>query len=614
MKSSIAYSEEFENKEIGEIALSKFKSLAKEYFQIEISLDNDYAKVVKDSARFYSFNLPNEISEIFIRFEDAPLFWIFRSPVIIQVEEFYKLSISNLSGQNYYKTIREFYSKWLLIKSEEEKRYFSSSAISYIEKRSNSNNFLPLILHALLLAFDVNFFDPLKSFELLERAKENVSQTELGAQIKDELKYLLNTYEGFIFLKQNEFALALNYFNSALVIKPYGITAKFYSAYSFALTKSGEFSEDALSEIFRYDSSRIEYAIEKNDFNMLEHFISNPVFLNALLSKNVSQSYDLVSDFLRNAKAAAQSDLNSMKVNLNNFKNLNLHDYYTDEVTSNISYLEKTNANYSKTENVLFKGASGKLQQKFIQTLEIITNKIKEKYNSEIVAKLQIYESEIKNKLNEIQLLTQSREENKQKIKEKINNTIKLIEKRTAENIAVLEEKINDLQSVPSFDPKSSFQNAMTYNFILSFTVFLLGGCAGYSSSNVMDALTFNNILSVIIMDGLKWGVIAFSVGLIISVIFAGLAVLEGSSQKQKLLLAINNLKKEKDFQIDYFKKEAEHNEKIGEERFNKNIEDKKKYIEKLKGERDTLGSKYNEEAVKKINEESIPILKLMEF
>ena len=614
MKSDTAYKEESESKELGEIALSKFKSLAKEYFQIEISYDNDYAKVVKDSSRFFSFNLPNEISEIFIRFEEAPLFWVFRSPVIIQVEEFYKLSISNLSGQNYYKIIREFYSKWLLIKSEEEKRYFSSSAISYIEKRSNSNNFLPLILHALLLAFDVNFFDPLKSFELLERAKENVSQTELGAQLKNELKYLLNMYEGFIFLKQNEFALALNYFNSALALKPYGITAKFYSAYSDALTKNGEFTEDALSEIFQYDASRIEYAIEKNDFNMLEYFINYPVFLNVLLSKNISQSYDLISDFLRNAKASAQSDLNRMKVNLNNFKNLNAHDYYTDEVTSNISYLEKIIANYSKTENVLFKGAAGKLQQKFIQTIEIITNKIKDKYNAEVAAKLQIYENEIKSKLNEIQLLNQSREENKQKIKDKINNTIKLIEKRTSENIAVLEEKINDMGSLPSFDPKSSFQNAMTYNFILSFTVFLLGGCAGYSSSNVMDALTFNNILSVILVDGLKWGIIAFSIGLIISVIFAGLAVLEGSSQKQKLLQSINNLKKEKDFQIDYFKKEAEHNEKIGEERFNRNIEDKKKYIEKLKGERDTLGNQYNEEAVKKMNEESIPILKLMEF
>ncbi|MHB8578566.1 MAG: hypothetical protein ACYDA4_01755 [Ignavibacteriaceae bacterium] len=614
MTSDTTYSEDFGSKEIGEIALSKFKSLAKEYFQIEISLDNDYAKVMKDSSRFFSFNLPNEISEIFIRFEDAPLFWVFRSPTIIQIEEFYKLSISNLSGQNYYKTIREFYSKWLLIKSEEEKRYFSSSAISYIEKRSNSNNFLPLILHALLLAFDMNFFDPLKSFELLERAKENVIQTEIGSQIKDEIKYLLNTYEGFIFLKQNEFALALNYFNGALAVKPYGITAKFYSEYAAALTKDGEFTEGALSEIFRYDTSRIEYAIAKNDLNMLEYFSSNPVFLNVLQSKNISQSYELISDFLRNAKAVVQSDLNRLKVNLNNFKNLNMEDYYTDEVTFNISYLEKIIANYSKTENVLFRSAASKIQQKFIQTLEIITNKIKDKYNSEIVVKLQIYESEIKSKLNEIQLLAQNREENRQKIKDKISNNINLIEKRAAENIAILEEKINDLQSVPSFDPKSSFQNAMTYNFILSFTVFLLGGCAGYSSSNVMDSLTFNSFLSVILVDGLKWGIIAFSIGLIISVIFAGLAVMEGSSQKQKLLLAINNIKKEKDFQIDYFKREAEHNEKIGEDRFNRNIEDKKKYIEKLKGERDSLDNQYKEEAVKKMNEESMPILKLMEF
>ncbi len=614
MKNSTTYSEDFESKELGEIAMSKFKSLAKEYFQVEISSAVDFAKVMKDSVRFYSFNLPNEISENFIRFEEAPLYWIFRSPTIIQVEEFYKLSISNISGQNYYKTIIDFYSKWLLIKSDDEKRYFSSSAINYIEKRSNSNNFLPLVLHALLLSFDPNFFDPLKSFELLERAKENVNQSEFGDSIKVELTYLLNTYEGFIFLKQNEYALALNYFNAAIASKPYGITAKFYSAYSSALTRNGEFPEEALSDLFGYDTLRIEYAIEKNDFNMLEYFISNPIFTKILQSKNISHTYEQISNFLRNTKATNQYDLNKIKVNLNNFKNLNLLEYYTDEVNSNIAYLEKIISNYSKSENVIFKGVAGKLQQKFVQTIDFITNRIKDKHNAEIASKLEIYESEIRSKLNEIQVLTQNREESKQRIKEKINNTLKLIEKRTADNIAIVEEKINNLQAVPSFDPKASFQNAMTYNFILSFTVFLLGGCAGYSNSGLTDSLTFNNILSVIIVDGLKWGVIAFAVGLIVSVIFAGLAVMEGSSQKQKLLQAINSLKKEKEYQIDYFKKEAEHNEKIGEERFIKNIEDKKRYIEKLKNEKNTLFDKYKAEADKKYNEECTPLLKLIEF
>ncbi|MHB1687861.1 MAG: hypothetical protein ACYCVH_10855 [Ignavibacteriaceae bacterium] len=614
MNGSTIFSEEYEGKELGEIVSSKFKSLAKEYFQIEISTGIDYTKILKESSRFYSFNLPYEINEMFIRYESAPLFWIYRSPLIIQLEEFYKISISNLSGQNYYKTIREFYSKWLLINSEEEKRYFSSSAINYIEKRSNNNNFLHLIFQALILAYDDYFFDPLKSFELLERAKENVSQTDLGDEIKDELKYLLNIYEGFIFLKQSEYTLAQNYFNAALAVKISGITAKFYSAYSSVLLKNDYFPEDVLSFVFNYDISMIEYAIEKNDFNMLEYFINYPVFNNLLLSKDISQSYDLLSNFLRDAKASSQYDLNRIKINLNNFKNLNLHDHYNDNVISNIAYLEKIFLNYLKNENVLFKGAAEKLHQKFIETLEIITNTIKEKYNAGVMAKLQVYDNEIQNKLNEIQMLSKEREENRVKIKDKINKTLKVIEKRTAENISMIEEKVNNLQLVPNFDPKASFQNAMTYNFILSFTVFLMGGCAGYSNSSLTDLGTLNTIMATIITSGLKWGIIAFSVGLIISIISAALAVLEGNSQKQKLLQAINDLKKERDYQIDYYKKEAEHNEKIGEERYNKNIEDKKKYIDKLKGERDVQEKKHREEADQKINEECNPILKLMEF
>ncbi len=613
MNKSIEYNEEFESKDLGEIISSKFKSLAKEYFQLDVSNGTDREKSLKESAKFYAFNLPPEINEMFIRFEDAPLFWVFRSPLITQLEEFYKLSLSNLSGRNYYKTVRDFYLKWVLINSTEEKRYFSSSAINYIDKRSNNNNVLHLIFHSMILAYDEYFYDPLKSFELLERAKEIVAQSGLNSEIKNELLYLINVYEGFVFLKQNEYKLAQNYFNAAVPFKSGGITARFYISYTSTLIENGHFPEEFLSEIFKHDIARLEFGIEKNNLDMVEYFLKFPIFTNLLIAQDLPQSYESISDFLRDSKGAGTYDLNSLKANVNNFKNLNLEEYYSDSIVAGINYLDKIMQNYSKNENVLFKGASDKLHNKFTQILELILNKIKEKYNEQIASKLQIYESEIQNKLNEIQAYSKEREESKVRIKERTAATISSIEKRTADNIAVVEEKINNLQFIPNFDPRAAFKNAMTYNFILSFTVFLLGGCAGYTNSSLTGMGSLNSAMAIILVNGLKWGVIAFAIGLLISLITAGLAAFEGSSQKQKLLQVINNLKKEKDYQIDYLKKEADNSEKLSEERFNKSIEDKKRYIDKLRSERDMQEKKYRDEATKHLDEECKPILKLME-
>lgn len=614
MNNKISYSEDFENKAIGEIMSSKFKSLAKEFFQLDISEGFNYEKILKNSSQLYSFNLPLEISETFIHLDDAPIFWLKRSPLIIVLENFYKLSIANLSGRNYYKTVRDFYTKWWIIKSTEEKRYFSSSAINYLEKKTNNSNILLLVFHAMILAYDEYMYDPLKSFELLERAKENINQSSITSEYKNEIIYIFDICEGFVFIKQNEYKLAQNYFESALEIKPIGVTGKFYLAFINSLIDNEPIGEDILDAVYQFDLSRVAYAIEQNSTEMLELLLKYPTFNNFFLSPDLSSSYEVISNFLRNIKSMGYYDLQKIRASINNFKNLSIEDYYNADTSLNINYLEKILNNYSKKENVLFIGVSEKLHSRFVQTIEAIINKIRDKYSSETLSKLKIYDSEIQSKLNEIQSYTKEKEEIKDKIKERTAKTISSIEKRIAENIAAIEEKINNLQFVPNFDPKAAFQNAMTYNLILSFTVFLLGGCAGYTNSSFEGIGSLNSAMAIILVSGLKWGIIAFGIGMIISIVTAGLAAFEGSNQKQKLFQNINILKKEKDFQIEYFKKEGENSERLSEEKINKTIEDKKRYIDKLRNERATQEKKYSDESLIKMENECKPLQNLIDI
>ncbi len=122
--------QEYDKLELSEVITAKFRSLAKQYFQFNVFVETDYLKLIKESSQFYSFDLPEEISEMFIKYEEAPLFWVFRSPVMRYLEDFFKTSIARGGSENYYKVIKDFYTKWLLNKHEHEKKYFAASALN----------------------------------------------------------------------------------------------------------------------------------------------------------------------------------------------------------------------------------------------------------------------------------------------------------------------------------------------------------------------------------------------------------------------------------------------------------------------------------------------------
>lgn len=609
---SFQVEQEFEKDELREVIISKFRGLAKQYFQEDVLQETDYLKLIKESSQFYSFDLPEEFNELFIKYEEAPLFWIYRSPIMLYLENFYKTSISQGGGQNYYKIIKDFYTKWLLNKHESEKKYFAASAVNFFEKKSNKNNFLNLVFQSVILAYDKHLMNPSKAVELLERSKELINEQKLSDEVRDELRYLVLLYQGFYHLKQNENESALRSFIDALSVKPFGITAKFYHSLSLVVVKDEFFPADTINDFYSFDISRIAYAIDKNNLSMMSYFIRYAVIKNFFYYPELSQSYTVFFDFLRDIKNTAEYDLGWLKANLNNLKNLNMKEYYDEKAVSNISCLEKLFQSYFKDENILFTGITGKLYQKFKQTVEIIVNGIKQKYYGEAEEKLGVFGNELQYKISDLQILSKAHEEQKVKFKEKMKRTIAAVEKRAAENIAYLEERIENIQLESGYDPKSSFKNAMTYNIILSFTVFLMGGCAEYSNNFMTDVTKYHEFFTTVILTGFKWALIAFSVGLIISFAVAGLTILEGAGQKKKLLQMINRIKDDKDYQIEYYKKEAERKEKDSDERFNRNIEEKKKYIESLKVEKAAEEKKLKEVAEKQISEESKPILSLI--
>lgn len=604
---------EFDDSTLAMLQVSKFKNLSREFFQFDLSKEIELLKSIKDSSRFFSFRLPYEINDFFIRLDQAPVFWIIRSPLVQHIESIFK-ALTQSTGANSYKTFKEFYTKWIVIKSEEEKKYFAASALNIAEKKSTGRGIFPiLILQAIILGFDKTIFNPGKAIELLENSKDILNDGKLNNDFKEELAYLINIYSAFIYLNEMDFAQAKVKLSEAATFKPVGITARFYDVLIDAQLSQGIIPPDFINELFTYDISRLEYAIEVNDTAMFEYFIKFPVTLNLFYHQEFAPSIDMIAEYFNNVRNSVDTDIKAIRTKLNEFKDLNLTELYTSRIIQDIDFLEKIVHTYVDTKSLTFLASLSKIREKYNKIIEGVMDVVRQKNFSVVKERLSAFDKGLQDKHNEMQMATKNYEDQKVKLKEKLETNLEIIEKRAADNVAILEERIQNLQYIQSLNPKSTFRNAMTYNFILSFTVFLLGGCAGYSNSYIDDPGKMNSILSTIIISGFKWGIIAFFVGLIISLIASGLALLESSNQRQRLLQTINAVKNEKDYQKTYFKKDYEKTLKDFEDRFNKSMDEHKKQMNNLKTERDDKEKAYKEEAEKKVLEETKQLSALLE-
>jgi gas vesicle protein len=604
---------EFEDSALAMLQIAKFKNLSRDFFQFDSSKEIDPLKNIKDYSKFFNFRLPYEIGDFFIELDEAPVYWIIKSPLIQHIENIYK-SITLSTGPGSYKSIKEFYIKWIAIKSEEEKKYFAASVLNIAEKKSSGKgNFPFIILQAMVQGFDKFLFNPGKALEKLEISKEAINDGKINSDFRDELTYLINLFSAFVYFNQMDYSQAKTKLAEAITVKPAGISARFYQALVEVQETQGIVQPDFISELYNYDLSRLEFAIETNNVAMFEYFIKFPVTLNLFNHKEFAPSYNMIADYFYTARNDVETNIKTIRTKLNDFKDLNLTEHYNPKILQDIDFLEKIISAFFESNNLIFLGTLVKLKEKFTKIIEEVTEVMRQKNFVVVKERLLIYDKGLQEKYNELQIITKNYADQKIKLKENFDKNLEVIEQRAADNVAILEERIQNLQYIQSLNPRATFRNAMTYNLILSFTVFLLGGCAGYSNSGIDDPGKANGILAIIIISGFKWGMIAFLVGAIISLVAAGLALLEFTNQKQRLLQTINAVKNEKEYQKSYLKKEFEKTSKENEDRNTKLIDEHKKQMDNLKTERDNNEKVFKEEAEQKVHEETKQLRALLD-
>lgn len=595
-----------------EVSTGKFRNIAREYFQFEAKSSIEYLTSIKESVKFFNLDVPPQLNEVFVRFEEAPLFWIYDSPIVQYFEDVLKIYFSKSNDYDYYKTIKECYTKWIVIKSENEKRYFANSALNYIDKSSSKHNFFYLILKGVLFTFEKSLANTQTAIGLFNKSLEVLNTTKVSDTYKDELQYAIKIFMGFAYFKQKESEQARTHFRSALNTKPHGITAKFYLALVEVQLAEYESAAQLIKELCQYDFKRIDHSINKNNGGMFRYFVNNSVVYNLFYHRELAILIDQIESELHEVFKPEPSLISELKSNLSKLNQLEMKGYYSEEAKKTLSFIEKLIDHYFESKNILVISSYRLLKERFTSVVHSIYEAIKIKYAHEINENLHLFDEQVEDKRYAITILTNDFESLKTKQKDKLAAALKDIEKKIEEYILTIEARINAIPLETKHDPVYSFRNMMTYNIVVSSLLFFIGGCSGYSTQYFRGGIEFKEVLGQLFLAGIKWGLGTFLIGFLLALIVAVSTFISRSSYKQKLLQKINWLKNQKELEISGTKKEFEEKEKLLKENYDDRIEDLKRSIDTLLKDRLTLENDTKLQMDEKLKVESAPLLALI--
>lgn len=606
--------EKYGNQTIGnEVLISKFYKLAKEHFQITVKSDTDPISIIKESVRFFSLDLPAELKEIFIPFNNAPLFWVYDSSLLLQIEEYMKLHFKGMVHNELHKQIKENYSRWATTRLKSEKEYYSTLTVNFIERDINKHNFFKLILKGIILTYQITFYNPARALEAFKSAIDIISTLRLNDQTKLELQYILKLYIGFVHLKESNYSEANAAFKEALEIRSNGCTAKIYSALTELHLGNEELVIYYLREVIQYDVHRLGIALRTNNFGMFNYFFKNAFIFNVFHENDFSKANDAIQVILEEFHSKEQTSLTVFRDNLDEIMSKHLDEYYDDEIKKSFDFFGKIFAGYATTTNTLLHATFPEIRDRINEVVEKIVSRVREDFYGKVREKLQSLDSSIIENMNAEKQLAEELENFKKRMKESLNDSVQKINENFNDEALAIEERINDLPHIDRYNPRASLFNNMTYNIIIALVVFFIGGVAGYSNRSLTDASEYNSIFSYLLITGSKWGAISFLVGVVITLLLSAIVVIERYDVKLKLQKRLHYLKVEKESLIAETKNSSEHKEKIMIENINVSIAQHRKRIEELKTLRAGSEKEMMNEANQKIEEITKDIIKLVQ-
>jgi hypothetical protein len=574
----LTYNEEINNSEESvddEYFYSQFKTLARKYFPQNPELKYEPIFILKTANKFYKLTKNTPANELFIRYDIAPYFWLYDSQVVKFIKNFYRMEqrVKSASVNNSILNFIEHYEKWAKSKTAEDKKYFAGSALNVLENRNFSNNYFIQILHATIKVFDKTFFDPTAGSEIFSQTFENISKMNIDAEIKNEICYYLNLFNGFSQLALELPEKAEFYFSGALLHKQDGINAKFYLALTDIRQSNSDSAMKRIVELYDIDLGRIRYSLEQNDVNLYavlcEFNIAQNIFafeeykrmvvdIQQEISHRVAQS-EIISHFLKNK--------------LLDFNHVD-HIIPKEELHSlSMQTIDLIIHKYFGSKNLVFLSSLPLIEEKYFMTIGDMIAKIEEGYEKQVQEKLNTFSIMINECEIAIQQLNKDIEASKTNVKVKIEKMLADSKRKNERWKAECEDKIKNIDQQPNLNPLMTFKSGMTYNLFFAVIVLLVVGFASYSNnSQIAEISNFKSMFTSVILTGAKWGIISFIIGIVFAAIQSGSTVMERNYRKQALVRKLESINEAKEIETASIRKESEELEKKMIERIKERI------------------------------------------
>ena len=574
-----------------ELEIAKFRNYSRENFADLIPSNLTFEEFFESTSKFYSISLPNEISEYFIKSDLSPYFVLSEAPVFKKIEEILLNKKNEFEFVANYREVKNNYHKWLIQKNPKEKQFYSNSIVNTIERNINYQNFFNVFLYGIVLSNDQVLYNPKKAITLFDKVQEIISNLSLPFEVHNQILYLSQVYKGFVFLKEYEFAGALDSFSEALTYNENGVTAFFYSALSARYLDDFDKSYDYLKEVLEFDQVRFKYAINYNLLSLFNFFYNNAVFYNVFTEDGFAQLLPDIDFLIRSHFSGESNSMEQTYSKIINLDNLRIKDFFDDSVYKEIKFLKKALDQYQQKKTGLIRIVEHIFRGKLVTLIEYIRSLIETYYYEQIKEEISVFDRQIEQNKRQLERIKLEREDANNKININFEEAAEYLEEYITERSRSLEEKIDNIDNDPRYNPSQVFYNSMLFTIFVAFLIFFVVGVITSIVGFGEEAASGQLALKV----GLKWGGITFVFGIFISIFTTLSTFWEKSAERKDLIAKLEMVKDQESEERALIKEDSERKKLIYEQKFKERQGTQEKIIENFIIERQqNYNIKYN--------------------
>ena len=560
----------------------KFSKLGKDYFFYDPAGKFDPLKESQKNHKIFSLNLPDDLSECFLSKDNLTIFLL----------DFYK--VLNNREQLFSKdSIRETLFKWFMAKTDTEKESLFITLLK-LSKPNNNSYFDEL----LLCSFLVREINKVQNRTLIENKLDYLSMLQ-GKDENNIFDFYFNLLKVFYYIERSEWETSMYSINNIEDLGGFSPNAAFYKAQILLATKTINEAETQLEKIVEYDLRRMVHAISNYNLKEFDTFLHNSFLQNVFNLYEGSLLYDKIST-LNFAAQKNISIINKINAILKELDKDELLEFKSEEVKAKLNFLYRVMSKYGNSRSYHFLSTLEELHNRTKAIIKELIGNIELKFEKIIDDLLKRYDEKISENQELLRNLESKNQSILQKEEKRYQKLLSDFEANVGEEIKFFEEKLEDFETNAYQSTFDTIKTSLVYNFLFSSFVLLSGGFAEYTNSYVHDIANVGSLFAILIMGGLKWGIITFVIGIIISVFMVINNVHKKYVQKNNYLKRISNLNAMKEKGKADLKKQHEdrknHQNKnytVTKQNLTKEIEEyKKSKIE----EREKLKEKFKED------------------